>query len=180
MLRRIVFNWGNRMTKASRSAALGGIMAALAVVIMCMGTLLPPATFVCPALCILIAHIVWKVCGKRTAWAWYGAVALLSALLAPDKEAAAVFVFLGYYPIVKPWLDQRRGRILWKGILFNCAVLAMYGCLIFLFGMTEAAHEFREAGVFLCAVTLLMGNVTFFLLDHLLRIIDYRWRKHGM
>ena len=168
------------MTKASRSAALGGVMAALAVVIMCMGTLLPLATFVCPALCILIAHIVWKACGAKTAWAWYCAVALLSALLAPDKEAAAAFVFLGYYPIVKPWLDTRKARILWKGILFNCAVLVMYGCLIFLLGMTETAQEFHEAGIFLCVVTLLMGNVTFFLLDHLLNMLEKRRRKFGI
>ncbi len=156
------------MTKASRAVALGGVMAALAVVIMCMGTLLPLATFVCPVLCILIAHVVWKYCGTKAAWAWYGAVAILSALLAPDKEAAAVFVFLGYYPIVKPWLERSRLRLLWKGLLFNCAVLLMYAFLVFLLGMTETVEEFREAGIVLGAVTLVLGNVTFFLLDVLL------------
>ncbi len=178
MLRRIVLSRGEYMTKASHAAALGGVMAALAVVIMCMGTLLPLATFVCPALCMLIAHLVWKACGKRTAWAWYGAVAILSALLAPDKEAAAVFVFLGYYPIVKPWLDQRRGRLLWKGLLFNGAVITMYSCLIFLLGMTQTLQEFREAGMVLGVVTLLMGNITFFLLDYLLNMLGKRRRKH--
>lgn len=168
------------MTKASRAAAMGGVMAALAVVIMCMGTLLPLATFVCPALCMIIAHVVQKASGAKAAWAWYGAVAILSALLAPDKEAAAVFVFLGYYPIVKPWLDRSRLRLLWKGLLFNCAVLGMYSCLIFLLGMTETAQEFREAGVVLCIVTLLMGNVTFFLLDHLLNMLGKRRRKRGI
>ena len=78
------------------SAALGGVMAALAVVIMCLGTLIPVATFICPMVCILLAQLVLKTCGARYGWAWYGAVAVLSLLLAPDKEAAAVFAALGY------------------------------------------------------------------------------------
>ena len=83
-------------------------MAALAIVIMCLGGLIPFATFVCPMLCCMITKLVLSMCGKRIAWAWYGAVAILSVLMAPDKEAAAVFVFLGYYPIVKPWMDKRK------------------------------------------------------------------------
>ena len=81
-------------------------MAALAVVIMSLGTLIPVATFVCPVLCMLILQLVLKLCGSRIAWAWYGAVAILSLLMAPDKEAAAVFLFLGYYPVVKPRMDS--------------------------------------------------------------------------
>ena len=70
-------------------------MAALAVVIMCMGGLIPVSTFVCPMLCMFLLSVVLKSCGQRLAWAWYGAVAILGTLLGPDKEATAVFVFLG-------------------------------------------------------------------------------------
>ena len=108
------------------SMALGGVLAALAVVIMCMGTIIPVATYVCPMLCAVVLQMVLKTCGTRIAWAWYGAVAILSALLAPDKEAAAVFLFLGYYPIVKPRLDRAKLRWLWKGLLFNGSVVVMY------------------------------------------------------
>ena len=34
------------------AVALGGMLAALAVVIMCLGGLIPVATFVCPMLCL--------------------------------------------------------------------------------------------------------------------------------
>lgn len=88
--------------------ALGGVLAALAVVIMSMGTLIPVATYVCPMLCAILLQVVLKTCGSRIAWAWYGAVAVLSLLLAPDKEAAAVFAFIGYYPILKPQLDRSK------------------------------------------------------------------------
>lgn len=148
--------------------ALGGVMAALAVVIMSLGGLIPVATYVCPMLCALLLQFVLKLCGSRIAWAWYGAVAILGLLMSPDKEAAAVFVFLGYYPIVKPWLDRRRAKWLWKGLLFNGATLLMYWLLMHLFGMTAILEEFQDLGIAMTAVLLVLGNVTFFLLDKVL------------
>lgn len=148
--------------------ALGGILAALAVIIMSMGTLIPIATYVCPMLCCLMLQLVLKICGGRIAWAWYGAVSLLSLLMAPDKEAAAVFLALGYYPIVKPRLDRRKGKWLWKGLFFNAVVLILYWLLMHIFGFDQLTAEFADMGMILTAVTLLLGNVTFFLLDKLL------------
>lgn len=147
---------------------MGGVLAALAVVIMGMGTLIPVATYVCPMLCALLLQVVLKNCGVRIAWAWYGAVMLLSLLLAPDKEAAAVFAFLGYYPIVKPRLDRLKGKWLWKGLLFNTAALSAYWVLMHIFGLEQIGEEFREMGMGLCLILLVLGNVTFFLLDRLL------------
>ena len=162
---------------SAQKIALGGLMAALAIVIMCLGGLIPFATFVCPMLCCMITKVVLSVCGKRIAWAWYGAVAILSVLMAPDKEAAAVFVFLGYYPIVKPWMDKQRLSWLWKGLLFNCAILLMYWLLIHILGLSEIANDYEEAGTVLTVVMLLLGNVTFFMLDLVLgrRLM----RRHG-
>ena len=148
--------------------ALGGVLAALAVVVMSMGTLIPVATYVCPILCAVLLQTVLKTCGVRIAWAWYGAVAILSLLLAPDKEAAAVFAFLGYYPIVKPKIDRRKGKWLWKALLFNVSTLVIYWLLMHLFGLDQIAAEFEEMGAVMTIVMLLLGNVTFFLLDRLL------------
>lgn len=143
-------------------------MAALAVVIMGMGTMIPVATYVCPVLCAMLLQVILKTCGKRMAWAWFACVALLSALLAPDKEAAAVFCFLGYYPIVKPWLDRRKLSWLWKGILFNGATALLYWLLIGVLGMAQLGEEFASMGAVLLVLCLGLGNVTFFLLDMLL------------
>lgn len=157
----------SKRTSAS-AVALGGVLAALAVVIMSMGTIIPVATYVCPMLCAVLLQVVLKTCGERIAWAWYGAVAVLSALLAPDKEAAAVFVFLGYYPIVKPRLDRLKFRWLWKGLLFNVSVLVMYWLLLRLFGLQQVTEDFAEMGAVMLVMLLILGNVTFFLLDRLL------------
>lgn len=164
-----------RTTPASRMA-LGGVLAALAVVIMSLGGLIPIATYVSPMLCAILLQVVLLSCGRRVAWAWYGAVALLSVLLSADKEAAAVFVFLGYYPLVKPRLDGTRPSWLWKGLLFNGSIGVMYFLLLRLFGMAELGEEFAEFGLVMLLVLLMMGNVTFFLLDRLLGLKKFQRR----
>ena len=161
----------------AKQIAMGGVFAALAIVIMCLGGLIPIATFVCPMICMLILHLIRKLCGNRIAWAWYGVVAILSVLLGPDKEAAAVFVFLGYYPIIKPKIDRIKPGWLWKGIYFNAVILLLYQLLIYLFGMDQIAAEYRELGKALTVVVLLIGNLCFFLLDRVLTQFGRR-RKH--
>lgn len=159
--------------------ALGGVMAALAVVVMCMGGLIPIATFICPMVCMLLLVVVISRCGRRVGWAWYGAVAILSLLLGPDKEAAAVFAFLGYYPILKPRMDKLPLKWLWKLVYFNAVILIMYWLLMNILGMAEIIAEFEEMGTVLTLVTLAMGNVTFIMLDRLLVPgLQFR-RKHG-
>lgn len=158
--------------------ALGGIFAALAIVVMSMGGMIPVATFVCPMFCMILLRIVTQLCGRRTGWAWYGAVAILSILLSPDKEAAAVFVFLGFYPVLKPDIDRMKMSFLWKLALFNVSVCTMYFLLIRLFGMERIAAEYRELGTVLTVVMLILGNVTFFLLDIVLGRLNFK-KKQG-
>ena len=145
-------------------------MAALAIVIMALGTMIPVATFVCPMLCMILLQVICKKCGRRIGWAWYGAVSVLSLLLSPDKEAAAVFLALGCYPIIKPKMDALPIKWLWKGIYFNAVILALYWALLHIYGMAQVAAEFAEMGIVMTIVTLLLGNVCFFLLDRLLSI----------
>lgn len=152
----------------AKQIALGGVLAALAVVIMSFGGLIPIATYVSPMLCMLMLRLVCLICGRRIGWAWYGAVAILGLLLSADKEAAAVFAFLGYYPIIKPRLDKLRFSMLWKLLLFNSAMVLMYWLLMAVFGMAALAEEFRDMGAVLLALTLVLGNVTFLLLDRIL------------
>ena len=152
----------------AKSVALGGVMAALAVVIMCMGGIIPLATYVCPMLCAVLLAAVLRLTGRRIGWAWYGAVSLLSLLLGPDKEAAAVFTFIGFYPIVKPAFDRCKLGLLYKTVLFNVLILLMYGLLIYLMGMEQLAAEFRDMGRIMTVVTLILGNAVFFLLDKVL------------
>ena len=152
----------------ARQIALGGVTAALAVVIMCLGGLVPLATYILPMLLCILLQLLLPRLTRKGAWVWYSAVSLLSVLLAPDKEAAAVWVFLGYYPIIKPYLDGKKFGIILKLLIFNASTLIMYALLIHLFGMAELANEFSSLGLLLGGITLALGNVCFFLLDMVL------------
>ena len=156
-----------RKTPAAK-IALGGMLAAVAVVIMNLVGIIPVATFVCPMLSMMILTLVLRFCGKRIVWAWYGAVAILSVLMGPDKEAAAIFACLGYYPILKPGIDRMKGGTLVKFLFFNCVILLMYWVLINLFGLAQIAQEYRELGLAMTIFTLITGNVIFFMLDKIL------------
>ena len=153
------------MRNTAKKTALGGMTAALAVVIMCMGGLIPVATFVCPMMCMMMLWMTAKVSGRRIGWAWYGAVAMLGLMLSPDKESAAVFLCLGFYPLVKPYLDRLPFSFLWKLLLFNVIIAIMYAVMIRLLGMDQIASEYTGLGVAMTVILLVLGNITFLLLD---------------
>lgn len=167
-----------RHTPASR-IALAGVLAGMAVAVMALGGFIPIATFVCPMLAMAFALTVKLSCGARVAWAWYGAVAILSAILSPDREAAGVFLFLGYYPLVKQWLDGRRLKLLWKGIYFNLSIGVLYFLLLKVLGLEELNREFQDTGAALLVLTLVMGNVTFFLMDVFLTRLERILKNRG-
>lgn len=164
-------------TTPARKIALGGVLAALAVVLMSLGGLIPVATYTTPMLCTVLLQFVYLSCGRRIAWAWYGAVSILGLMLSADKEAAAVFVFLGYYPIVKPWMDRRKLPLLWKLGLFNGSMIVMYLLLLRVFGMAALNEEFADMGKYMVILLLILGNITFFLLDRVLGVRKLRIRK---
>ena len=152
--------------------ALGGLLAAAALVILCLGGMIPLATYICPMLCAIVQYIVYRCCGRRIAWTWYVAVALLALLLGPDKEAALVFVMLGYYPMLKPVFEKSSLAVLWTFLLFNGAVAVLYSVLLKLLGLDAVAAETEELGIIGLAILLVMGNAVFFLLDKLLTILQ--------
>lgn len=165
------------MKTSARQVATGGIFAALALVIMNLGSLIPVNTYVCPMLCMLLEEVVRRICGRRIAWGWYGTVSVLCLLMAPDKEAAAVFLFLGYYPIVKPTLEKLPFPWLWKLLLFNASVIVLYWLLMHLFGMSELSEDFKELGAITVPILLILGNLSFILLDLVLTRFADKWKK---
>ena len=132
--------------RRSKSWAMAycGMAAALCVALMLLGTIIPIAMFIAPAVASFLIATVCMECGITMAWTAYAAVSLLGLLFVPDKEIALIFtVLLGYYPLVKPRFDRIRPRALQlvcKLLLCNGAVLAMYGLLLVL-GCGEAETE---------------------------------------
>ena len=162
------------MKTNSKQMAMGGVFAALALVIMNLGGLIPVATYTTPVICMLLLKFVLQSCGRRVAWAWCGAVAILGLLMSPDKESAAVFAFLGYYPIIKPKLEQTKGKWLWKLLIFNVSMVLLYSILIRLMGVAAVTGESEGLGKTLLIVLLILGNVTFIALDRMLTLLEIR------
>lgn len=147
--------------------ALGGMMTAVAVVIMSLGSIIPVNTYVCPVLCILVTRPVLELCGRRIGWCYYLAAAALSLLLAPDREAALVYAFLGYYPLIRPTFEKLGVlRTPLKLLFFTLAGAASYGVLLLVMGAGAAMAD----GWFLTAITVLLWDVLFLLVDRLLGV----------
>ena len=166
----------NRRSLSFR-VALCGILGALMTALMLAGTLFPLATYLCPmAAGMLLIPIVWEY-DDRTCGLLYLAVSLLSLFLAPDKEAAVLFLlFFGWYPILRPriqHISRKAPRVILKAVLFNGAVCAAYALLLFVLVSPDLWAEAETATVPLLIGLLALGNVTFFFYDRcLLRMTD--------
>jgi len=154
---------------------MAGLMAAL----MLLGTMIPLSTYVCPMVAgALAVPVIWEL-GAGSGWLLYAAVSLLSLILAPDKEAALLYVLLlGWYPILRPRLQhitRRPLRIAAKLILFNAAICAIYALLLFVFVSPDLQAEAAEWTGLLLAGMLLLGNVTFLIYDQVLARLTDRY-----
>lgn len=168
--------------RRSRRAALCGLLAALALVLLSLGSVIPLATFAAPLLAMVCLLPVLLEYGAGTALLLYAGTALLALLLCADKELALFYAFLGWYPAVRPRLAPlpRPVRILLKCAMFTLAMAVMYLLIIFLFQMEAVAEEFAGYSTLMLALLVVLGNTSFLLLDVLLlrmSILYARWRK---
>ncbi len=138
-------------------------MTALAIVILCMGSLIPVNTYLSPVLCILLTRPVLQRCGRNTGWCYYLATAALGLMLAPDREAALVYALLGFYPMVKGFFDRLPGAMVWKLVFFTAVGAGS-------FFLSAAVLGIPLEAPWLMAATLVLWDVLFALVDRLLEL----------
>ncbi len=161
------------MRDRSRKIAVGGMMTALAVAVMLLGGVIPAATFCCPALAGILLLPVVSECGHRVALGAYAAIAALSLMLCPDKEAALLFAFVGYYPVIKWRLDAMPRKWLRRALKFvilDGAIALMYLSIFYVLRLDQIMADYAEMTRALLAVFVILGNVTLVLYDRLLSI----------
>jgi hypothetical protein len=164
----------------ARRAALSGLLSALAVVFLMMGSLIPAALYACPILAMLALLPIREEFGRTPALTAYAAVSLLAVLLVPDKELAFLFVFFGWYPPVQPLLDRIRPRLLQAAVklaLANGAAVILYSLLLWVFQLESVTAELEGVGVLMVAVLLLCANILFVLTDIVLHRIAFLWNR---
>jgi hypothetical protein len=164
--------------------AFCGIMTALCTVLMFFTSFIPTATYALPALAgVLLIAVVIEL-GVSWAWSVYGAVSVLSLLIAGDKQAAMLFViFFGYYPILKATIEKIPRKsvcYLLKFAVFNASMIIAFFLSIWVLGVPE--DSFTLFGVYLPFIFLIAGNLVFLLYDYAVSslIVTYYQRFHKL
>lgn len=162
-------------TENTKKLAFTAVLSALAVVILYVGALLDVLDLSSAAFASLC--VLWLLCefGTRFALLGYAIVSALSLLLLPSKTGALLFaVFLGYYPVLKYWIERKIPRFFqwWlKLAALNAAVV----------GMLFLVRYVMVDPLWLEIATLVGCNISFVLLDilmdRLLRLYVRVWRK---
>ena len=153
--------------KTSFKVSLGGVVAALSLVLMLMTSIVPFGTFAFPTFAGILLILIVLNLNFGYAFAVYFVTAALSFLLVADKEAALYYTaFLGFYPIVKGLIERlssKAAQYVIKFALFNACIIAAFFIGTFLLGIPK--ESFNLFGVYLPWVFLVLGNVFFLLYD---------------
>ena len=161
----------------SRQIALCGMLNVLAVVLLSFGGLIPIATYCAPLLAMAVLLPVLEEYGGRMALAAWVSVSILALLLTPDRETALVYVFFGWYPVLRPHIARipsKAVRLIIKLVVANGMILLLYGLVLRLMGLTA---DLLEGTALLNFGLLLTGNAVFLLLDKALERLTFLWRR---
>lgn len=151
--------------KLSSNISFCAVLSALCVVLMLLCRVISITDYAISALCGIIIGIIVVECGKKWAIAAYVVVSLLGLLLGSNECAITFVIFLGYYPVVKVWLDKLNrvlGTII-KLVMFNLSVVSTYLLLDYL-GFIPL-EEIDLLGKYTNAVLLMLANIVFILYD---------------
>ena len=163
--------------KKSVMVAVAGVITAVSVVLLQLGSIVWMLAYLTPLLCGLAMIIVTESASAKTAWLIYVAVSLLSLLILSDKESALLYtLFFGYYPMAVTAIEKMKWKwlqILLKLLLFNVGVIAAELLCTFVFGVPF--DDFL--GVWGKVILLVTANVILFAYDRLLRLLRVIYRK---
>lgn len=171
-----------QMNKTSKTT-LGGITAALSVVIMLM-TVVPVMTYVAPMVAGALLIIIVIEADRKWAYAIFAVAAILSMLLAADKEAAMLYImFFGHYPVTKAVIESKiKSRVLEyivKFAVFNITTVSAY--LIIVKVLMLPMDDMNDLGKYAWLILLAAGNIMFPIYDITLSkcilLYDMRIRK---
>lgn len=157
--------------------ALSGVLAALMVVVLFLGSLIPSASIACPAIAGALAiPVVWEL-GTKKGLLLYLAVSILAFILAPNREAALFYVlFMGWYPVLRPLFQHlQKVRVPAKLLCYNAALIAESLLAIYVFALPDVVQEAAAQTPFLLAAYFLLANVCFFLYDRLLAVLTEQY-----
>ena len=141
---------------------VSGVLVALSVIILYLGCAIEVLDLTMSAIVSLMIVVIVIEMGYKYAWMTYIATAILSIVLLPQKSPAIFYAcFMGFYPIIKSYVERLGSALLrWviKIITGNVALALMF-LLLSLF----VPDEF-ETGTLLI-ITYILGFVAFVTYD---------------
>ena len=140
----------------SQKIALCGMLGALSVVLLLLGSALQIGTYAAPMLAAFLLIPVLEEYGTRYALTLYVCVAILAVLFVPETELALFYVLvMGYYPVLRVKLNGVKSTVLVYLLLF-----ALLGPAVL--------DELLADGTGMLAALLAAGNLSFWLCDRAL------------
>lgn len=155
----------------SQKIALCGMLGALSVVLLLLGSALQIGTYAAPMLAAFLLIPVLEEYGTRYALTLYVCVAILAVLFVPETELALFYVLvMGYYPVLRVKLNGVKSTLLrWvlKFAVFNAGTVLVY---LLLFALLWACLWLTSCWptARLLAALLAAGNLSFWLCDRAL------------
>ena len=155
--------------------ALGGICAAVCLMLMFFSTFLPGLSYTIPVFAGVLMVVMIVETDIKWALATYCAVSLLCMFITPNIEASLLFIlFMGYYPILQFWLADKKNKVLvWtvKLVSFNLAIIIYYNLFKFLFTSVDMMEGSEFLGKFALPALWLEAEILFFVYDRFLSLI---------
>ena len=144
--------------------ALGGICSAVCLLLMFSSSFLPMLDYTIPTFAGFMMVVMIVEVDKN--WS------LLSIFVTPNYEATLLFIlFMGYYPILKYYLDQKKNRLLvWaiKLAVFNVAIVIFFLAFQYIFTSVDMLEGMEMFGKYAVLVLWVAANLFFFIYDYAL------------
>ena len=158
--------------KTSFKVALGGIISAVCLIAMFCSGFLPMLDYAIPTFAGFLMVVMIVEVDRSWAITTYIAVSLLCPFLTPNIQAAALFIiFMGYYPILKYGLDQRKNKVLaWiiKFAVFNAAMALFFFLFTKVFVSQDMLDGMESFGKWAILVLWAAANFFFLLYEYAL------------
>ena len=114
----------------SQKIALCGMLGALSVVLLLLGSALQIGTYAAPMLAAFLLIPVLEEYGTRYALTLYVCVAILAVLFVPETELALFYVLvMGYYPVLRVKLNGVKSTLLRWVLKSRCSTRARCWCI---------------------------------------------------
>lgn len=171
--------------KVAFRVALGGICSAVCLLAMFCSGFMPMLDYTIPTFAGFMMVVMVVEVNIKWAVATYVAVSLLCIFVTPNFEASLLFIiFMGYYPILKYWLDQKKNKVfVWtvKLGVFNIAVVLFYLAFQFIFTSVDMLEGMEQFGKYAVFVMWGLAEIFFFVYDYavgqLTRLYTHWFRK---